>query len=156
MPCAGKSPLWQPDVVQRSVKIGCTWFAKLTVPIAQPPGTHASHALVNVLAHAEPPAGGLQCPGSLAIALLVTPFEFVLHQTTAPGFPHVDFAAQRCTVPLQAGLSWSATMRPRMTPDAHLTYVPCVGDPVQSHVASIAARASAIGVASAPAGSHLA
>jgi hypothetical protein len=78
---------------------------------------HASQQLVD--ASIVPPRAA-QRPASRAIAQRGTPFR-TRQQATAPGRPHVDFAAHRRTVPRHSGRSAFESTRVRATPAAHAT-----------------------------------
>jgi hypothetical protein len=78
---------------------------------------HASQQLVDA---STVPSRAAQCPASRAIAQRGTPFR-TRQQATAPGLPHVDFAAHRRTVPRHSGRSAFESTRVRATPAAHAT-----------------------------------
>jgi hypothetical protein len=51
----------------------------------------------------------------------VTPAAVVTQQVTAAGLPHTEREAQRCTKPLQRGLSCPSAARVRSTSAEHRT-----------------------------------
>jgi len=83
---------------------------------AQPP-PHASQQVGHV--PGDPPRAAHE-PASRAIRQRVEP-SYGMQQDTAPGFPQVDFAAQRLTAPRHCERSWPASTRVRTTPTAHRT-----------------------------------
>src|SRR5262249_18805542 len=125
-------------------------FAASQAPVFDTP--LAPQQLVSVLQQASPPSGATQCVQSNFVEHLSVPSDFFRQQTTNPGLPQVDRAAQLTTLPRQLWLTsvvlaWS---------DAQLTYSPCVVAPTQLQFAAMSACAAAMSPTSAPVGSHMA
>ena len=108
----------------------------------QSPPPHASQQLGTVPTHTLPPFGGRQRPGPLFTVQRSRPAAFVRQHATAPARPHVDFAAQRLTVPLHSSRSCSVATRTAITPDAQRTYAPWLAKLAQAQVASMSVRAA--------------
>jgi hypothetical protein len=85
------------------------------VVVVHPP--HASQQLGHALT--VPPCV-VQLPASLRV-LHRAAGPVPRQHATAPGRPHVDFAAQRLTVDLHRGGSWPPSARWRATPSAQRT-----------------------------------
>src|SRR5581483_6166779 len=92
--------------------------------------------------HAVAPAGAVQCAASCLILHFVCP-AFVTQHVTAPGFPHVDRAAQRFSA-----LAHDLFARRDTCCATHFSYAPWLVAVAQSQYAAIAARAFAMSVLS--------
>jgi len=89
----------------------------LVVVVAQPLGPQASQQLGFV----PMVDGGLQRLGSRLTLQWILPNESVRQQVTAPGFPQVERAAQRTTLPLQVRGSLNASTSAFATCLTHFT-----------------------------------
>jgi len=76
----------------------------VVVVVAQPPAVHASQQLATWPTHAEPPLGAAHFAELLLIEHFVVPLAVVRQQVTAPGLPHVEWAAHRLTKRAQLSL----------------------------------------------------
>jgi hypothetical protein len=139
-----------PDVSQNGPVVVVVEDVVVVVVVVVVVGMHASQQLV---AECTVPPRASQRAASCWIVQRGTPFRARQH-ATAPGFPQVDFAAQRRITPRHCGRSWFISVRVRATSAAHATYAPCCVAPAQSQVASTSARAAATAAASPGAFPH--
>ena len=82
---------------------------------------HASQQLGRSPTQAIPPRGGRHAAGLALMLHCCTPSAFVRQQVANPGRPHVDWAAQRLTLPRQAFGSVPALTAALATAAAHFT-----------------------------------